>query len=460
MAQLLLACGLVAAVAACGGSRNVSPTATADLSNVTVDQAYARMAQAMMREGQVLHTRFRTSTLRYGESELLPYSTTDLWLDAAARALREEFRLDPGVDAYDLATEGTLVVVDRYVYVPDDPDEALRSDVKYFCPQNSDPLIAYLLECDGVQLRQESAATRPRFDANREYQGRPAAALVFEMDGEVFQGTFTTYIDPVTFLPIARTAEPASPGGFWKSVAEYDHEFVDAGSLDPSLLDPHSIGYGAEDAQAKLDAIAEEVPVHWLGEEFDPGGALPELVLTRISSQNPWGSDGQLVYETPAGLSGVDILLWKPTTFDAFMRSEHGAVLNDPLCVTRTVLSVDGTDVPLYAIPWPEPPVNTSPQTPEEACPIRIVNAVLQGWNYVAIVRTDDVVVDVRAADRLRFPSADAMTVLVEALRARPAVAPRTGVATPIPTPSPVAVPPATPVFVTPVFAVTATSAR
>ena len=465
MPPLLLAvCALVAAVAACGGTRNVPPTATVDLSNVTVDQAYARMAQAMIREGQALHTRFRTSTLRYGESELLPYSTTDLWIDPAARALREEFHLDPSVDAYDLATERTLIVVDRYVYVPDDPDEALRSDVKYFCPQNSDPLIAYLLECDGMQLSQESAATRARFDAGLEYEGHPAAALVFEMDGEVFQGTFTTYIDPVTFLPIARTAEPGRRGGFWRSVAEYEHEFVDAGSLDPSFLDPHSIGYGAEDAQAKLDAIATDVRVWWIGDEFKPASPWEEIVLTRISPHDvdPWGSDGHLTYETPGGLVRLDVLLWTPAHFDAFMASDDAAVLRDPLCVTHTTLKTGQGDVDLYAIPWPEPPVNTSPQTAAEACPIRIVNAVLQGWGYVAIVRIEDVVVDVRVPDRAgyAYASEDGVGVLVNALRARPAVAPRIGVATPIPALTPVAVPPATPVFVTPVFAVTATPAR
>ena len=460
MAPFLLAvCGLAATVMACGANRNVYPTATVDLSGVTVDQAYARMAQAMMHEGQVLHTRFRTSTLRYGESELLPYSTTDLWIDGSARKLREEFRLDPSVDAYDLATESTLIVVDQYVYTPDDPDEALRSDVKYFCPQNSDPLIAYLLECEGMQLRQESAATRTRFDADREYQGRPAAALVFEMDGEVFQGTFTTYIDPVTFLPMARTAEPTSRGGFPRSVAEYEHEFVNAGSLDQSTFDPRSIGYGAEDEQAKLDAIAKEVPVWWLGNEFKPASPWGELVLTRIFGADPWGSDGHLVYETPSGLEGADILLWTPAHFDAFIASQEAAVLSDPLCVTHTTLKTGQRDVDLYAIPWPAPPVNTAPQTPEEACPIRIVNAVLQGWSYVAVVRMDNVVIDVRIPQPAghAYASEDGVNVLVDALRARPAAATGTEVATP--TEPPPTTTPVPPVRATAVLVVTATRA-
>jgi hypothetical protein len=425
MAPLLLAAGLLATVMACRGNDNVSPTATVDLSNVTVDQAYARMTQAMTREGQVLHTRVHLSSEQGSDRELRPYSTTELWIDTAAGALREEFRLDPSVDAYDVATKSTLIVVDRYVFAPDSPDKALRSDVKFFCPQNSDPLISYLLECGELPLQQESAATRTRFDAGREYKGHPAAALVFELDGEVFQGTFTTYVDPVTFLPMARTAEPTSGGGFPRSVAEYEHEFVDAASRDPSLFDPHSIGYGAKDAQATLDAIAKDVPVHWLGEEFNPGGSWPELVLVRLFKDDrgyfkaEWGAGGHLIYETPNGGKGVDIFLWKPADFDMFMRSEAGAVLDDPLCVERSALSVDDTEVPLYAIPWPEPPVNTAPQTPEEACPIRVVNALLHQFSYIAIVRMADVVVDVRADVQGDFRSAEAMKLLVQAVRAR-----------------------------------------
>jgi hypothetical protein len=426
---------------------------------------YARMADAMTREGDVLHTRMQVGTEQgtEGERELLPYYTTDLWIDEASHALRLEYRLDPDVDSYDLATTATLVVAGPYLYVPDDPDEALRSDVEDFCPQNDDPLISYLLECGGVQLRQESAATTARFDANAEYDGHPAVALVFDVNGAVFKGTFTTYIDPATFLPIARTAEPVGRS-FPRSVVEYENEFVDAASLDQSLFDPHSIGYGAEDEQAKVNAIAQGVPVWWIGDEFKPASPWGELVLTRINlaEVDPWGSDGHLVYETPDGLEGADILLWTPAHFDAFMKSEDGAVLSDPLCVTRTTLKTDQGDDDLYAIPWPEPPVNTSPQTPEEACPIRIVNAVLQGWSYVAIVRMEDVVVDVRVPEPAgrAYASEDGIRVLVNALRARPAVAPGAPVATPIPTWTPVPPPPGTPVLITVVPAVTATPPR
>ncbi|TAK65430.1 MAG: hypothetical protein EPO22_04885, partial [Dehalococcoidia bacterium] len=359
-AVLLLLIGSVLAIAtACGKEQHGPPTATVDLSNVTVDEAYARLSRAMTREGQVLHTRVSVSSEQGSAGQMRPYYTTDFWIDASTKSLREEYRLDPSVDAYDLATQRTLIVVGPYVYTPDDPDEALRSDVKDFCPQNSDPVISYLLECGGIQLRQEAASTRARFDANLEHEGRRAAALVFEVDGEVFRGTFTTYIDPATFLPIARKAEPAEGGGFPRSIAAYEHEFVDAGSLDPSLFDPHSIGYGAEDARATLDAIATEVPVHWLGEEFTPGDGLPELVLVRLYKDDPgyfkedWKAGGHLVYESPGGLSGVDIFLWTPSEFDAFMRSESGAVLNDPLCVGRSALTVGGGDAEIEDLDLP-----------------------------------------------------------------------------------------------------------
>ena len=304
-----------------------------------------------------------------------------------------------------------------------------------------------------------------RFDGDSEYGGRAAAALVFDVKSEAQEGTITVYIDPTTFLPIARIDEATTGAGWPRLVVSYEHEFVDAGSLDAAFLDPRSIGYGAEDEEATLDAIATEVPVWWLGADFDPGGGLRELVLVRISQDDPayfkdaWKAGGHLTYETPDGLKGVDIFLWKSAEFDAFMRSDAGVVLNDPLCVARSTLSAGREEAQLYAIPWPEPPVNTSPQTPAEACPIRIVNAMLQQWSYVAVLKMDDVVVDVRTDVGGEFGSVDVMKALVQGLRARPGVA-GTRVATPKQTPTSTTTPAMVLTPVTPVFVVTATPAR
>ena len=125
----LAAGSLIAAVLAsavllavgCGEDRAATPTV--DLAQMTVEQAYARMAQAMTREGEVLHTQVRTGSERSSDGEVLPYSTTDLWIDTSAQAVREEFHLDPSVDDYDLAKQYTLIVRDGKVYVPDDPGE-------------------------------------------------------------------------------------------------------------------------------------------------------------------------------------------------------------------------------------------------------------------------------------------------------------------------------------------------
>jgi hypothetical protein len=459
-----LAVGLAVGLAACGDDRAGPPTV--DLAQMTVEQAYARMAEGMTREGQVLRTRVSTGSQQSSDGEVLPYATTDLWIDTSAQSLREEFHLDPSVDDYDLAKEYTLIVRDGQVYVPDDPGEALRHDVESFCPGSDNALVAYLLGCADLDLQEVAASIETRFDADREYEGRAAAALVFDVKSEAHEGTITVYIDPATFLPISRINEATTGAGWPRLVVSYEHEFVDAGSLDATFLDPHSIGYGAEDEQGKLDAIAQEVPVWWLGDEVDPGGGLPELVLVRIFQDDPgyfkesWKAGGHLIYETPDGLKGVDVFLWTPGDFDAFMGSDSGAVLNDPLCVSRSALSVRGEEVPLYAIPWPEPPVNTSPKSAKEACPIRIVNAMLQQWSYMAVVRMAGVVVDVRADVGGDFRSEEAMRMLVSALRARPAAAPGAPVATRIPTRTPVPPPPGTPVLITVLPAVTATPAR
>ncbi|KKK62574.1 hypothetical protein LCGC14_3002960, partial [marine sediment metagenome] len=143
---------LVWAVVATGGpageDRELTP---ADLSDLTLEEAYARIEEAITRPGFVLHSTIEAMGPD-DAGEMTPYYTKEFWIDADLRTLREEFRLDPGRDSYDIAEEGLAIVAGDYIYLPDDPGEALRFEVEHFCPGSRDAILSRLLECGESQV--------------------------------------------------------------------------------------------------------------------------------------------------------------------------------------------------------------------------------------------------------------------------------------------------------------------
>ena len=184
---------------------------------------------------------------------------------------------------------------------------------------------------------------------------------------------------------------------------------------------------GAEDEGALLDEIAEEVPVYWLGSEFQPEGGLDPLVLVRIprpgdrrneavgGSDDP-GMTGWLEYNTPRGLSGVHILLWRPGKWQTFLQTEMGSYLTDPQCAERVEAEWDGRGVTAYTMPQLQAPL-----APERlgACAGRISYPTLTLTTVVAVLDLGDVIVDVRPDPTSDFRSLAAIEAVVTGLRAR-----------------------------------------
>ncbi|HXG36144.1 MAG TPA: hypothetical protein VNL15_04175, partial [Dehalococcoidia bacterium] len=136
---------------ACGESSRSDRPLT-DLSGLTVEETYSRIEEAITRPGFVFHSVLETAAAREGGQleELKPFYTKEFWIDAEQQALREEFRLDPSrvQDFGDsLNPQMVLVLVNRFVYVPDDLGEALRFDAEEACPATSSAVLARLLEC-------------------------------------------------------------------------------------------------------------------------------------------------------------------------------------------------------------------------------------------------------------------------------------------------------------------------
>ena len=65
-------------------------------------------------------------------------------------------------------------------------------------------------------------------------------------------------------------------------------------------------------------------------------------------------------------------------------------------------------------VPWPEPPLPATPQTPQEDCALRIVEAELMQWSHIAFLDLGDVVVDVRTDVGGYHGSLDTLEAVVE----------------------------------------------
>jgi hypothetical protein len=426
-------------LAACGGEDEAaSPTATVDLQGLTPERAYSLIAEAIRRPGFVLHSTLRT----VGPSDdggQAPYYTKELWIDGERQALREHFLLDPSREAYEVAQEGTYIVVGKHIYIPDDPGEALRFDVEDFCPGTSDAIVSQFLECGkevgGIGSPDFRRAPPPRIEAGAQYEGRAAIAVMLDTGEHPASGEnpaeVRIYLDRESFLPLARVVAWWYDGGgepFATYVSEYDHEFIPVDALSRDLLDPRSIGYGAENEDVLLGEIAAEVPVYWLGDEFEPGGDLDPLVLTYIMTSTElsqaWGATGTylgglsgwLHYDTPNGLSGVNLLLWRRGEWETFMQTEAGRFLSDASCAQRAEVDLDVGRAVIYTLPRLRYPLSL-----EElgACAGRVEVIPLTDPPVIVFVDLGDVILDARPEVTGRYDSLEAVEAVLKGIRPR-----------------------------------------
>jgi hypothetical protein len=353
----------------------------------TVEEAYARVTAAMT--GGALHSTAVVSVVD-GDVESRD-QTREFWIDIDNATSRMEFKLDPGADSYDRAVAGVSIVKDGYVFVPDDEDEALRHEMTKRCPGSDDPIVAFLLDCHDYYSQYEFKP--PRLDGNATFGTKDAIAIVTEGAGEIDNIVVTTYLDPKTYLPMAKVdMSTFETGGTNGSTVAFEHEFIDAEDLPEAFLDPRSIGYGPPASyEDQLDDGDANTPVYWAGDEYTtPGGE--DFVLVRLPEPTLYGESANLVYETPAGEQGFVILVFADDAWTEFLRSDMGVRLTNSECVPKSRL--ESVDAELFTIPWPEFPVSEDPQTPEEVCDLVVAKEPeLVRWGHLAVVRPADGVV-------------------------------------------------------------------
>lgn len=362
-----------------------------------------------------------------------------IWVDTSRETLRSEYHLAPEQDAYDRATEATAIISGQFMYVPDDPNEALRYELEETsCPGVDSAWMATLLLCGADWTSTAPSPLGEPVIESGEFRGRSAVVLVYEDSQAVsdpdappvsppplatgptpvatsvavtqppaetltIKATWRVYIDAEEYLPLAYTFTQQADGDRAGTVeAVYDNEFVALDDEIEALLDPRSIGYGAEDAEALLDQVEGRVPVYWLGEEFQ-GDGLGELVLARILVGEQYGGlpgqvyrvAGELIYEAPDGYPEVRLLLWLRDDWEAFLTTREGRILTDASCAQTHKGETGGTPSTVYLLPPIEFP-GSSEQAPNESqCNYERRQVALVD-RVIGVIEFEDAVVQVR----------------------------------------------------------------
>lgn len=237
------------------------------------------------------------------------------WLDGE-RALMRSIEISPRTTERVVTREGAFTVDDgRSISVDEHPACAsYLNDLSsvFFCSDSIAWMFSRSLD-DGVQ-----------------YRGRSAYAIVApisirENDVVIFRGTFRTYIDAETFLPLGRTEEATVQTSPDESVPigdfPFEYEFISRDSLPADFFEPASIGWidpqvaYPEDPEVRLDRIG--ATVYWLGREFIGNSSLPELTLDAV-----YGT--QIVYRRTGDERGFPAVVLQIFTPEQWARISDG----------------------------------------------------------------------------------------------------------------------------------------
>jgi len=244
---------------------------TPDTAQLTVEEAYERILQAVRRPSFVFHTTLDREPV--DSDERAPqspgvFSRDELWIDGIHASLRFHDRIG---FRFILAGDGVYRSGGFSEASPSETWEAISAGNPGFCPRSTDPTLGFLL-CGGLDITEPPNAGYPvRLDAQAEFGGRPAVALAFEMEQQVSTGSgeqsagpatptrtptcrveepvapkwiTRIFVDAEEFLPLARVNEYWDGGTFCgKHVAEYHNDFLKAEGLPTDWFDPRSIGY-------------------------------------------------------------------------------------------------------------------------------------------------------------------------------------------------------------------------
>ena len=256
IALLAVACGEPATSRPSGGVANfptsaTTPTPTTALSSdLTPEEFFSLVEQAITRQGFVFHTFSETAVSTFEDADSIQRLwTVEAWLDVFQGRGRRDFQKDPSVEV-DLPDRTISIVFDdtevSFTPLPEELKEALEegllrdpsgnpityieedkpSDHKAtLCPFMNSPVLSMLIfDCGNL-----SAPLGGKVEVDMEYNGQPAAAVTYLEEGE---NPVAFYFHRESLLPLAWVIEYLG-GGRSEWVTSYKNDFVPLDSLPP-----------------------------------------------------------------------------------------------------------------------------------------------------------------------------------------------------------------------------------
>jgi len=355
--------------------------APADLTALSLEEVYQRMAESMTCPGHALKvvTTQQNQIVYPEEGTLSATAVSSVWIDFPAGRARAEGQTrlvssDKDGNVLEERKDETLSIVagDLEYRGPTTQDPHRRRSQAHVCPESNSPLLSLLLWCGG-----DTEGPLTHFEAEADYQGRRVPALVTE--GSTTEEAGTTvfaqhlYLDVDTRLPLHNVFEGTlNEKNLVKIEVTYEYAFVPLDSLPEDFFDPAALP--EPDPEEKLRGADLGIDVYWLGRDFPSTGGLPALSLESARPFPP-GPDAPVpgyralldyrLADDEFGLPAVGLQLYPRTVWDAFLAQPSGGRLGnywDDPCIQKTEWLLDSRRAIVfggYKLPSPECPAPT-----------------------------------------------------------------------------------------------------
>jgi hypothetical protein len=347
IAALLLA----TLVLSCSGDGDKTPAngISADLpvADLSVQEVYARFAEAITRPGHVYHAEVEISQ----DAGLFSYdATTEYWVDAERDLARQETEgaLQDG------QTQRSQTIIAGGARYRSATEDQPSTKVQARACHGANAAIASVIGCPGPT--EESTKT---VETGR-YENKAAIVVVTTgtSSGEDESFTFTQrlYLDEETFLPIAAQSEGTVDYGEVEQtsgLSRYRNDFLPADSLPQDFFDPASIGYVERDPEEPLRAGDPGITVYWLGRDYPGSDDLPPLTLAiaYIPERELPGYRASLEYklaDDEFGTPAIALQEWDAEEWDTWMANSRGGNWWEWPCREANELTVDGRRVVVH----------------------------------------------------------------------------------------------------------------
>lgn len=326
--------------------------APADLSTLSLEDVYKRMAESMTCPGYALHVVTKEeSEIVYPEEGKVSYTVTaGNWIDLPLSRARQETQLryaasqEDEQDVEGRGYERVGIILGDAEYGGETTEEPAKGFQALVCHDSESAVLSLVLNCAGYT---EDSTTR--LEPNAEYEGRRMPTLVTEGDtsGSDETNVFVRrlYLDANTLLPVLGTSEGTQNNKRpMKSQVTYEYAFVLVDSLPDDFFDPAAIGYVEADPEENLHGVNVGITIYWLGTEFSGAGGLPALILDRahaaiLPPEAPTPRDRAAfdyrLAEEKFGPSVVTLEVYPRSEWDSFLAQSQGRNLWDSPCIQR-----------------------------------------------------------------------------------------------------------------------------